>query len=78
MTPTKASLIFGLWCRYCPDELRMKMQSKTPVLLEKMEKAKLSDILDPGRRSVLASRGLKKFFVGLNRRDADLSRLKRE
>ena len=47
-----------------PDELRMKMQSKTPVLLEKMEKAKLSDILDPGRRSVLASRGLKKFLLG--------------
>ncbi len=47
-----------------PDELRMKMQSKTPMLLEKMEKAKLSDILEPGRRSVLASRGLKKFLLG--------------
>lgn len=46
------------------DELRMKMQSKTPMLLEKMEKAKLSDILEPGRRSVLASRGLKKFLLG--------------
>ena len=46
------------------DELRMKMQARTPTLLEKMEKAKLSDILEPGRRSVLASRGLKKFLLG--------------
>ena len=46
------------------DELRLKMQSKTPMLLEKMEKAKLSDILEPGRRSVLAARGLKKFLLG--------------
>ena len=46
------------------DELRMKMQSKTPMLLEKMEKAKLSDILEPGRNSVLKSRGLKKLLLG--------------
>ncbi len=47
-----------------PDELRMKLQARTPTLLEKMEKAKMSDILEPGRRSVLASRGLKKFLLG--------------
>ncbi len=47
-----------------PDELRLKLQAGTPTLLEKMEKAKLSDILEPGRRSVLASRGLKKFLLG--------------
>ena len=46
------------------DELRMKLQSKTPMLLEKMEKAKLSDILEPGRKSVLSNRGLKKFLLG--------------
>ena len=40
-----------------PDELRMKLQAKTPTLLEKMEKAKLSDILEPGRQSVLRRRG---------------------
>ena len=60
----KASSISGRLIPLLPDELRMKMQAKTPTLLEKMEKAKLSDILDPGRRSVLASRGLKKFFLG--------------
>ena len=46
------------------DELRLKLQAGTPTLLEKMEKAKLSDILNPGRDSVLRSRGLKKFLLG--------------
>ncbi len=46
------------------DELRMKLQARTPTLLEKMEKAKLSDILEPGRKSVLSNRGLKKFLLG--------------
>ncbi len=41
-----------------PDELRLKLHRTTPVLLEKMEKAKLSDILEPGRDSVLKRRGL--------------------
>ena len=47
-----------------PDELRLKLQAGTPTLLEKMEKAKLSDILEPGRESVLRARGLKKFLLG--------------
>ena len=47
-----------------PDELRMKLQAKTPTLLEKMEKAKLSDILEPGRQSVLRRRGLGKLLLG--------------
>ena len=47
-----------------PDELRLKLQAGTPTLLEKMEKAKLSDILEPGRDSVLKSRGLKRLLLG--------------
>ena len=47
-----------------PDELDLKVSRGTPTLLEKMENAKLSDILEPGRNSVLAPRGLKKLFMG--------------
>ena len=47
-----------------PDELELKIKSGTPTLLEKMEKAKLSDILEPGRDSVLRPRGLKRLIQG--------------
>ena len=46
------------------DELDLKIRAGTPTLLEKMEKAKLSDILEPGRSSVLKPRGLKRLLSG--------------
>ena len=46
------------------DELDLKLEKGTPVLLERMQKAKLSDIWEPGRRSVLARRGLARWALG--------------
>ena len=46
------------------DELELKLAKGTPTLLEQMAKAKLSDIWEPGRRSVLAPRGLKRWALG--------------
>ena len=47
-----------------PAELELKLEKGTPILLEKMEKRKLSDIWDPGRHSVLARRGVARWALG--------------